>query len=430
MQSFDFIDRVFSLRVSFILPQNMDADCLLPYLTDRTTMVCLRFSFSQDVFERLHGLANQFTTKLSCSIQSIKPSTTPNEISLSQSVKGCKSSVVAMDQCTGKKIEKTSIAIPAVTVVPETQDTSSDATPLVNGSVELVFPEESHNTPPTKAIDVLSSLHSTPKRPETPQLLTPPSSPTPPGSPKEKRDDPPKSEMNKKLAGLSRRGGMSFLSQLVHSTPAPEKKIESGYTRKWSLPRKPVQSQEEGSKTNKDKKEMKKEITITKQPTSTSINTNFTEMATSENNTEKPLPSDSKPTSNTSVQQPQEKPKPKPKQNEEKTSNNPKSRKTVQRKRATTTQIPGRKKTRASEILPEVKKAELSESSETSDVENETHALVDRFKTILSTPKYKLGDSTESSPLSNGSESDDDDPSILALQQAITSMSLMSLMKA
>lgn len=405
----------------------MDADCLLPFLTDRTTMVCLRFSFSQDVFEHLHDAVNQFTTKLSCSIQSIKPSTTPSEISLSQSVKGCKSSVVAMDQCASKKTEKTSIAIPAVTVVPETQDTSPDPTPLMNAPTELLFPDESHNTPPTKVIDVLSSLHSTPKRPETP-------SPRSPSSPKEETDDPPKNEMNKKLAGLSRRGGMSFLSQLVHSTPGPEKKMESGYTRKWSLPRKPAQSQEEENKENKenkdkkDKKELKTEKPITKQPTSIPTKTKSIETIISENTTEKPETSDSKSESNISAQQPQEKPTAKPKPNEEKTSSIPKPRKTVQRKRATTTQIPGRKKTRASETIPQVKKAELSESSETSDVENETHALVDRFKTILSTPKYKLGDSTESSPLSNGSESDDDDPSILALQQAITSKPLLSLM--
>lgn len=402
----------------------MDADCLLPFLTDRTMMVCLRFSFSQDVFEHLHDAVNQFTTKLSCSIQSIKPSTTPSEISLSQSVKGCKSSVVAMDQCTSKKTEKTSIAIPAVTVVPETQDTSPDPTPLVNAPTELLFPDESHNTPPTKVIDVLSSLHSTPKRPET-------SSPRSPSSPKEETDDPPKNEMNKKLAGLSRRGGMSFLSQLVHSTPGPEKKMESGYTRKWSLPRKPAQSQEEENKENKenkDKKELKTEKPITKQPTSIPTKTKSIETIISKNTTEKPETSDSKSESNISAQQPQEKPKAKPKPNEEKTSSIPKPRKTAQRKRTTTTQIPGRKKTRASETIPQVKKAELSESSETSDVENETHALVDRFKTILSTPKYKLGDSTESSPLSNGSESDDDDPSILALQQAITSKPLLSLM--
>lgn len=71
----------------------------------------------------------------------------------------------------------------------------------------------------------------------------------------------------------------------------------------------------------------------------------------------------------------------------------------------------------------EEKQLEMEESSDwESDPQNEVNALMDKFKTILATPKIKAT-STESSPSSNGSESDDDldDPSILAVQQAFTS---------
>ena len=93
-------------------------------------------------------------------------------------------------------------------------------------------------------------------------------------------------------------------------------------------------------------------------------------------------------------------------------------------KRQATAQTAGRKKARLTNTADiEEKQAEAEDSSDwESDPQNEVTVLMDKFKTILSTPKIK-GISTESSPSSNGSESDDDldDPSILAVQQAFTS---------
>lgn len=95
-----------------------------------------------------------------------------------------------------------------------------------------------------------------------------------------------------------------------------------------------------------------------------------------------------------------------------------------QPKRTATAQTAGRKKAKLVEPATiEEKQLEMEESSDwESDPQNEVNALMDKFKTILATPKIKAT-STESSPSSNGSESDDDldDPSILAVQQAFTS---------
>ena len=214
--------------------------------------------------------------------------------------------------------KKTSIAVP---IVPETQDTPSDSTP-----VELLFPEEHQVTLPTKPIDALSSLHSTPIRPQKEKT-----------TPKEK-------EIPSQFAKLSRRSGMTFLSQL---TEKKEKPMESGYSRTWKLPRKPS-----------------------------------------------PLKSESSPK----------------KQSSENTIP-----KTTQRKR-TTTQTAGRKRVKTQEKTKLIKNAE----SDHSDIESETHAVVDQVKSLLSTPKYKLAHSIDTSPVSINSESEDDSPNILAFQQALT----------
>ena len=459
----------------------MDADFLFPYLTDRNTLLCLRFSFLPEHYSSLSSIVNQYSSKLSCSIQSIKPTTslaiplptTPstNTISFSQPIRGCKSSVVAMDQYTPQtKPTRSSIA---TLIVPETQDTPVNPTPLLS-TTELLFPEDIHTTPPSKPIDALSSLHSTPKRPSSPveekdkgieenvlkeneeieenaikedeeieendkkeedEMNV--------SNKKETREKKQEKEQRKKgkakqqLASLSRRKGMTFLSQLLTTN-----QMESGYKRKWNLPKRPSLSDDEEI----EKKEIRKDVTDHKEGNNTnkSVSEKISTQMTKE--TEKNEDSsiiDSATTvttekTSTKTSTTTAKPLTKPLETTTKsvqikkqstTTTKSKEQKRAQpakptsRKRSTTTQIEGRKKTKVSEKpVSEVKKMEVDNTTDTSDIENETHVLVDQLKTILSTPKCKLPDSIESSPLSNGSESDDEEPSILALQQAITSL--------
>ena len=485
IHSFDYIDRAYSLRISFLIPQNMDADFLFPYLTDRNTLLCLRFSFLPDHYSSLSSIVNQYSSKLSCSIQSIKPTTslaiplptTPsaNTLSLSQPIRGCKSSVVAMDQYTPQtKPTRSSIA---TLIVPETQDTPVDPTPLLS-TTELLFPEDIHTTPPSKPIDALSSLHSTPKRPSSPieekdkelkedalkeevgvkedalkeevgdrENVSNKKERT---EKKQEKEQPKKGKAKQQLASLSRRKGMTFLSQLLTSN-----QMESGYTRKWNLPKRPSLSDDEET----EKKEIRKDVTDhnegnnVNKPVSEKPNTKVTKDTernekSSTKEIEKPATTEEssiKTTEESSIKTTEEssiktttKPltkllettaKPDQTKKQSTTITKPKEQKRTQpvksnsRKRSTTTQIEGRKKTKVNEKpVSEGKKIEVDNTSDTSDIEKETHVLVDQLKTILSTPKCKLPDSIESSPLSNGSESDDEEPSILALQQAITSL--------
>ena len=466
IHSFDYIDRAYSLRISFLIPQNMDADFLFPYLTDRNTLLCLRFSFLPDHYSSLSSIVNQYSSKLSCSIQSIKPTTslaiplptTPsaNTLSLSQPIRGCKSSVVAMDQYTPQtKPTRSSIA---TLIVPETQDTPVDPTPLLS-TTELLFPEDIHTTPPSKPIDALSSLHSTPKRPSSPieekdkelkedvlkeevGVKENVSNKKERTEKKQEKEQPKKGKAKQQLASLSRRKGMTFLSQLLTSN-----QMESGYTRKWNLPKRPSLSDDEET----EKKEIRKDVTDhnegnnVNKPVSEKPNTKVTKDTernekSSTKETEKPATTEESSIKTTEESSIKTTTKPltkllettaKPDQTKKQstTITKPKEQKRTQpvksnsRKRSTTTQIEGRKKTKVNEKpVSEGKKIEVDNTSDTSDIEKETHVLVDQLKTILSTPKCKLPDSIESSPLSNGSESDDEEPSILALQQAITSL--------
>lgn len=222
------------------------------------------------------------------------------------------------------------------TVIPETQESPSNPTPLATSPAELLFPEEQHSTPSQKPIDILSSLHSTPVKP-----------PLPNAKPKESCEN---TVIPNKLAGLSRRKGMSFLSQLTEKKT--EQPMESGYSRTWKLPRKAITDNEKEVSTRSKQNEAPK------------------------------------------------KPVHKPSQ-----------------KKKTATQTVGRKKAQPNVL----KKAEKQDNSD-SDVENETTALVDHVKSLLSTPKYKLTESINSSPISTNSESDDDSPNIMAFQQAVTSI--------
>ena len=444
----------------------MDADFLFPYLTDRNTLLCLRFSFLPDHYSSLSSIVNQYSSKLSCSIQSIKPTTSlaiplpttssANTISLSQPIRGCKSSVVAMDQYTPQtKPTRSSIA---TLIVPETQDTPVNPTPLLS-TTELLFPEDIHTTPPSKPIDALSSLHSTPKRPSSPieekdKELKEDALKEEVGDrenvsnkkerteKKQEKEQPKKGKAKQQLASLSRRKGMTFLSQLLTSN-----QMESGYTRKWNLPKRPSLSDDEET----EKKEIRKDVTDhnegnnVNKPVSEKPNTKVTKDTernekSSTKEIEKPATTEESSIKTTEESSIKTTTKPltkllettaKPDQTKKQstTITKPKEQKRTQpvksnsRKRSTTTQIEGRKKTKVNEKpVSEGKKIEVDNTSDTSDIEKETHVLVDQLKTILSTPKCKLPDSIESSPLSNGSESDDEEPSILALQQAITSL--------
>lgn len=59
--------------------------------------------------------------------------------------------------------------------------------------------------------------------------------------------------------------------------------------------------------------------------------------------------------------------------------------------------------------------SDFSSSSEDID----TTQLMDTVKSLLSTPKVRV-QSTDSTPSSNGSESEDEDPGLLAMQQMMT----------
>ena len=69
-----------------------------------------------------------------------------------------------------------------------------------------------------------------------------------------------------------------------------------------------------------------------------------------------------------------------------------------------------------------------TESDFSSEGDDETVFLMDKFKAILSTPKLHL-QSTDSTPSSNGSESDEEEPGILAIQQVLTGTVCESLQR-
>ena len=451
IQSFEYVEKMHSIRLSFLVPQSLDSDFLLPYLSNQQPLLTIRFCFTPEVFTTIPKTMEMYTKKLQCSIQgSSAKAPVSGECSLSQPTKGCRSSVIALseyNQSTPQPSEQSSKlkeentrqkTSTAISFVPETQDPSSPSTPSISPEtpVEYLFPDEPHTPPPSTPIDVLGSLHTTPIRPIAKQKeeeekkkeekeenrknisegkkMTSSNLTTSKTTKTTKTTQGKESDIQSKLAGLSRRKGMTFLSQLTN--PAKKEVVmESGYTRKWNLPRKtPIEMDEESdglsniNSTSNTKIEEKKEEKRKENQT--------------EEEKKKGIPKRQK--------KKIEKPKTtkSTKTIAEKEIHIDEEKQSLGEKRTTTTtttsQTTGRKRIHLSEKLIKMKK------------EEDPIPLVDQFKTILSTPKYKLPDSVSSSPLSNDSnddnssnnkantipesESEDDDPSILAFQQAVT----------
>ena len=110
--SVELLSRVFSLRTQFLVSSASESDFLLPFLNDQQT-VTLRFvTPDARALSDLETCLAQHTNDLPCSVQHVTPSAvrgqpvvvsnSRGELSLSQTVRGCKSSVVAMKQ-EGKK---------------------------------------------------------------------------------------------------------------------------------------------------------------------------------------------------------------------------------------------------------------------------------------------------------------------------------------
>ena len=110
--SVELLSRVFSLRAQFLVSSASESDFLLPFLNDQQT-VTLRFvTPDARALSDLETCLAQHTNDLPCSVQHVTPSAvrgqpvvvsnSRGELSLSQTVRGCKSSVVAMKQ-EGKK---------------------------------------------------------------------------------------------------------------------------------------------------------------------------------------------------------------------------------------------------------------------------------------------------------------------------------------
>ena len=472
--SVELLSRVFSLRTQFLVSTASESDFLLPFLSDQQT-VTLRFvTPDARALSDLEACLTQHTNDLSCSIQHVAPSSiqgqpvvvsnTHGELSLSQTVRGCKSSVVAMKQegkmepentlfsstplvepapvNDGKKMGDSTVKetpdvtvvkeTPDVTVVKETQDSPLDPTPLLKESKPLKC--SSHITPReatsplhrSASIDALSSLHSTPKKPAKPakpateekkaevlhkpqvkeakQQSKPEKSLTPVKQSKKPAEVPVPKAMSKtvatQMAGLSRRKGLSFLSQLMEEEKMPVRKEEEKmsvrkeekmsvkkeeekmpvkkdkeYRRKWQMPSKPEEEKEE-EKEKEDKKEKEKE-----EPEIVEIEGEKAILPRKRS-----------------------------------------ARKPQQKRAAPQVHTAGRKKARVNTPPPPIETKTVTEvdsdfSSSSEDIDT-TH-MMDTIKSLLSTPKVRM-QSTESTPSSNASESDDEDPGLLAMQQMMT----------
>ena len=166
LTSLDLIDRVFSIRIVFTLSSASENDFLLPFLPPNDNSLCIRISFpNQDDFGicKKYLDSHPFTTISVKEAASAKASlSNRTELSLSQTVHGCKSSIVAMSKMKssviGQPIEQGVIneTLPEKTVVPATQESEMSL-----GGVSQRTPEKKKSS-----TDVLGSLHSTPDRPE------------------------------------------------------------------------------------------------------------------------------------------------------------------------------------------------------------------------------------------------------------------------
>ena len=315
----------------------------------------------------------------------------------------------------GKKMGDSTVKeTPDVTVVKETQDSPLDPTPLLKESKPLKC--SSHITPReatsplhrSASIDALSSLHSTPKKPAKPakpatektaevlhkpqvkeakQQSKPEKSLTPVKQSKKPVEVPVPKAMSKtvatQMAGLSRRKGLSFLSQLMEEEKMSVRKEEEKmsvkkdkeYRRKWQMPSKPEEKEKEKEEKEKEKEKEKEEPEIVEIEGEKAI-----------------LP--------------------------RKRS----ARKPQQKRAAPQVHTAGRKKARVNTPPPPIETKTVTEidsdfSSSSEDIDT-TH-MMDTIKSLLSTPKVRM-QSTESTPSSNASESDDEDPGLLAMQQMMT----------
>lgn len=174
--SLDCIERVSSLRFSFLLPSSSDYDFLTPFLPSPSdTSLCVRVAIaSHDDFARVKSYIDTLPNHL---FPGAHPSAARPEVSLSQTVHGCKSSVVALSS-SSEVARSSTIVLPirqvdSPTIVPATQETPTRAVSSptqVISSPTRAIPSPSLPTTPVavrkRSQDALSSLHSTPQRPE------------------------------------------------------------------------------------------------------------------------------------------------------------------------------------------------------------------------------------------------------------------------
>ena len=482
--SVELLSRVFSLRTQFLVSSASESDFLLPFLNDQQT-VTLRFvTPDARALSDLETCLAQHTNDLPCSVQHVTPSAvrgqpvvvsnSRGELSLSQTVRGCKSSVVAMKQ-EGKKEqegtlfsstpllepvvvkedEKVSDSMrkeevnetpevmvvnetPEVTVVKETQDPPLDPTPLLKESkpwicfVPITHSEAKSPLRRSASIDTLSSLHSTPKKPARTTEAAKPVKPVKSGmsgkvpeseakeasaqaksfTPVRQTEKPAEAPVPKamtkavatQMAGLSRRKGMSFLSQLLgEEKEAKEvkrevkKEVKKEYRRKWQMPSKPREEEEKEEKEEEKEKREEKETEEKQQKEETEKKKQTTPQLEEPEKVEIEGEKVTLPRKRT-------------------------TRKPQQKRAAPQAQTAGRKKARVETPPPpiETKPAPEADSDFSSSSEDiDTTQLMDTVKSLLSTPKVRV-QSTDSTPSSNGSESEDEDPGLLAMQQMMT----------
>ena len=482
--SVELLSRVFSLRAQFLVSSASESDFLLPFLNDQQT-VTLRFvTPDARALSDLETCLAQHTNDLPCSVQHVTPSAvrgqpvvvsnSRGELSLSQTVRGCKSSVVAMKQ-EGKKEQEgtlfssTPLLEPVVvkedekvgdsmrneevnetpevtvvnetlevTVVKETQDPPLDPTPLLKESkpwicfVPITHSEAKSPLRRSASIDTLSSLHSTPKKPARTTEAAKPVKPVKSGmsgkvpeseakeasaqaksfTPVRQTEKPAEAPVPKamtkavatQMAGLSRRKGMSFLSQLLgEEKEAKEvkrevkKEVKKEYRRKWQMPSKPREEEEKEEKEEEKEKREEKETEEKQQKEETEKKKQTTPQLEEPEKVEIEGEKVTLPRKRT-------------------------TRKPQQKRTAPQAQTAGRKKARVETPPPpiETKPAPEADSDFSSSSEDiDTTQLMDTVKSLLSTPKVRV-QSTDSTPSSNGSESEDEDPGLLAMQQMMT----------
>ena len=478
--SVELLSRVFSLRAQFLVSSASESDFLLPFLNDQQT-VTLRFvTPDARALSDLETCLAQHTNDLPCSVQHVTPSAvrgqpvvvsnSRGELSLSQTVRGCKSSVVAMKQEGKKEQEGTLFSstpllepvvvkedekvgdsmrkeevnetpevtvvneTPEVTVVKETQDPPLDPTPLLKESkpwicfVPITHSEAKSPLRRSASIDTLSSLHSTPKKPARTTEAAKPVKPVKSGmsgkvpeseakeasaqaksfTPVRQTEKPAEAPVPKamtkavatQMAGLSRRKGMSFLSQLLgeeKEAKEVKREVKKEYRRKWQMPSKPREEEEKEEKEEEKEKREEKETEEKQQKEETEKKKQTTPQLEEPEKVEIEGEKVTLPRKRT-------------------------TRKPQQKRTAPQAQTAGRKKARVETPPPpiETKPAPEADSDFSSSSEDiDTTQLMDTVKSLLSTPKVRV-QSTDSTPSSNGSESEDEDPGLLAMQQMMT----------